>query len=66
MSQGKTFRAVPDTNWTTNSKALSVPAWRRAYGDGGVISGGGMYNLEIPIGTSKTSFYSFGGFNYKH
>ena len=66
MDQGKTFRAVPDTNWTTNKKALSVNNWRRAAGDGGVTSGGGMYNMEIPLGTSPTTFYSFGGYNYKH
>ncbi|HVM88426.1 MAG TPA: TonB-dependent receptor [Puia sp.] len=66
MNQGKTFRAVPDTNWSTNPKALSTASWRRAFGDGSVVSGGGMYNLEIPIGNSNTKFYSFGGFNYKH
>ncbi len=66
MNQGKTFRAVPDTNWTTNKKALGINKWRRAAGDGSVTSGGGMYNMEIPLGTSKTTFYSFGGYNYKH
>ncbi len=66
MDQGKTFRAVPDTNWTTNQKALSTDAWRRAFGDGSVISGGGMYNMEIPIAGTQTTFYSFGGYNYKH
>ena len=66
MDQGKTFRAVPDTNWTTNKKALSVNDWRRAAGDGSVTSGGGMYNMEIPLAGTKTTFYSFGGYNYKH
>ena len=66
MAQGKTFRQVPDTNWTTNPKALSTNDWRRAAGDGAVTSGGGMYNLEIPIAGTKTTFYSFGGYNYKH
>ncbi len=66
MDQGKTYRAVPDTNWTTNTKALSVNDWRRAAGDGSVTSGGGMYNMEIPISGTKTTFYSFGGYNYKH
>ncbi len=65
MDQGKTFRAVPDTNWQTNSDALAVSRERRAFGDGSVRSGGGMYNLEIPVGTTKTTFYSFGGYNYK-
>ena len=66
MDQGKTFRAVPDTNWSSNKKALSVNDWRRAAGDGAVTSGGGMYNMEIPLAGTKTSFYSFGGYNYKH
>ena len=66
MNQGKTFRAVPDTNVTTNAKALPIGDWRRAAGDGGVVSGGGMYNMEIPLKGTKTSFYSFGGYNYKH
>jgi iron complex outermembrane recepter protein len=66
MSQGKTFRAIPDTNWQTNSQALAISRERRAFGDGSVISGGGMYNLEIPVAGTKTTFYSFGGYNYKH
>jgi len=66
LSQGKTFRAVPDTNISVNSQALPIDIWRRAFGDGAVTSGGGMYNMEIPLGSSKTTFYSFGGYNYKH
>ena len=66
MDQGKTFRAVPDTNWKTNNDALAVSRERRAFGDGSVTSGGGMYNMEIPLGNSGTKFYSFGGVNYKH
>jgi iron complex outermembrane recepter protein len=66
MSQGKTFRAIPDTNWQTNPQALAISRERRAFGDGSVISGGGMYNLEIPVAGTKTTFYSFGGYNYKH
>jgi iron complex outermembrane receptor protein len=66
MDQGKTFRAVPDTNIATNPNALPIDIWRRAFGDGSVTSGGGMYNLEIPIAGTKTVFYSFGGANYKH
>jgi iron complex outermembrane recepter protein len=65
MNQGKTFRAVPDTNVTTNSKALPVNVWRRAFGDGSVKSGGAMINSEIPIADTKTTFYFFGGYNYK-
>jgi iron complex outermembrane recepter protein len=66
MAQGKTFRAEPDTDLVVNSKALPVPAWRRAQGDGSVVSGGGMFNLEVPVAGSSTKFYSFGGYNYKH
>lgn len=57
-NSGKTFRDDPD---------LAISRERRAFGDGSVVSGGGMYNLEIPMSsTSKTVFYSFGGYNYKH
>lgn len=66
MSQGKTFRAVPDTNISVNSQALPIDIWRRAFGDGAVTSGGGLYNMEIPLAGTKTNFYSFGGYNYKH
>ena len=66
MNQGKTFRQVPDTNWTTNLKALSPATWRRAGGDGLVASDGAMYNMEIPLKNSNVKFYSFGGMNYKH
>ncbi|MBV8389166.1 MAG: TonB-dependent receptor, partial [Mucilaginibacter sp.] len=69
-NQGKTFRAIPDTNWQTNSdpmQAQPISRERRAFGDGSVVSGGGMYNMEIPLSSSsKTTFYSFGGYNYKH
>jgi len=66
LTQGKTFRAVPDTNWTTNQNALSTDTWRRAFGDGGVTSGGVLFNSEIPIKGTNTTFYAFGGYNYKH
>lgn len=69
MNQGKTFRAVPDTNIHSNTNpadALPVNDWRRAAGDGSVVSGGAMYNMEIPVKGTKTVFYSFGGYNYKH
>lgn len=65
MSYGKTYREVPDTNIATNKNALPIDIWRRAFGDGSVVSGGGMYNMEIPVSAS-TTFYSFGGYNYKH
>ncbi len=68
-NQGKTFRAIRDTNWQTNSNILEaqpVARERRAFGDGSVVSGGGMYNMEVPLSGTKTVFYSFGGYNYKH
>ncbi len=66
LNQAKTFRQVPDTNVLTNPKALPANTLRRAFGDGSVTTGGFMYNMEVPSGTAhKTTFYSFGGFNYK-
>ena len=64
---GKTFRAAPDTNYSTNKNAV-VPTSlvRRAAGDGSVIAGGAMYNMELPLASTKTTFYSFGGYNYKY
>ncbi len=64
LTQEKTFRAEPDSNVNNNANALPIPDWRRAFGDGAVTSGGGMYNLEIPVSNS-VKFYSFGGYNEK-
>ncbi len=64
LNQAKTFRQVPDTNVMTNSKALPLNSARRAFGDGSVTTAGAMYNMELPV-SSKTTFYSFGGYNYK-
>ncbi len=70
LTIGKTFRALPDTNWTTDpySKKVApyIAEYRRAFGDGSITSGGAMYNMEIPIAGTQTTFYSFGGYNYKH
>jgi iron complex outermembrane receptor protein len=66
LSQGKTFRQVPDTNIFSNPKALPVNNVRRAMGDASVTSGGLMLNSEIPLSGTKTSFYAFGGYNYKN
>ncbi len=66
FSQGKTYREIPDTNVTTNPKALGINYVRRAFGDGAVTSGGVMLNSEIPLAGTKTTFYFFGGYNYKH
>jgi iron complex outermembrane receptor protein len=64
LDQGKTFRQVPDTNMSTNPKALPPNTLRRAFGDGSITTGGAMYNMEVPT-KGKTTFYSFGGYNYK-
>ncbi len=65
LTQGKTFRAEPDTNMSTNPKALPINGVRRAFGDGAVTSGGAMVNAEIPIAGTRTKFYFFGGYNRK-
>lgn len=66
-NQGKTFRQVGNDNWQTNANALPFAnTGRRAFGDGSITTTGAMYNLEIPTNASgKTTFYSFGGVNYK-
>ena len=63
LKQAKTYRQVGDTNIRTNPDALLLNSGRRAFGDGSITSGGGMFNLELPAG--KATFYSFGGYNYK-
>ncbi len=67
LNQGKTFREVGTANWQTDPYALpTVNSGRRAFGDGSVTTSGVMYNMEIPTSASgKTTFYSFGGINYK-
>lgn len=67
LNQAKTFRQVGTANWQTDANALEyLNTGRRAFGDGSVTTGGIMYNMEIPTSASKkTTFYSFGGYNYK-
>ncbi len=67
LTQGKTFRQADTTNWQSEKNALPyINTGRRAFGDGSVDTYGAMYNLEIPTTASnKTTFYSFGGYNYK-
>lgn len=66
LTQDKTYRQVNDTNVQTNPKALPLNVFRRAFGDGSISTVGGMYNMEVPLSTfNKTTFYSFGGYNYK-
>ncbi len=65
LSQANTFRQTPDTNVNTNPAALPLNNSRRAFGDASLKSVSGMYNLELPIGTGKSTFYSFGGVSHK-
>lgn len=64
LTSGKTFRQ--NLNTDLNSKdGLPINRVRRSTGDGSVISGGLMYNMELPVAGTKTVIYSFGGGNMK-
>jgi iron complex outermembrane recepter protein len=67
LTQGKTYRQADTLNPLTNKNSLVyLNTGRRAFGDGSLKTGGAMYNMEIPAGAGgKTTFYSFGGYNYK-
>jgi iron complex outermembrane recepter protein len=67
LSQAKTYRQADTLNWQTDKNALPyINTGRRAFGDGSLNTYGAMYNMEVPTGASKkTTFYSFGGYNYK-
>jgi iron complex outermembrane recepter protein len=67
LTQAKTFRQVSNKNWETDENALPyINGGRRAFGDGSVNTYGAMYNMEIPTSSKgTTTFYSFGGYNYK-
>jgi iron complex outermembrane receptor protein len=66
LIQGKTYRQTDTTNWQTDKNVLpDINRGRRAFGDGSLTTGGIMYNMELPTGKGRTSFYSFGGYNYK-
>ena len=66
LSSGKTYRQVLDTsNIMSNGDALPINIYRRAHGDASLTSGGVFYNMEAPFSNKTTSFYSFGGYNYK-
>jgi iron complex outermembrane recepter protein len=64
FTQEKTFRQVLNTN-LSDKNALPINAGRRAVGDASVNSGGAMLNMELPLAGTQTTFYSFGGYNYK-
>lgn len=66
LSQAKTYRQADTTDWQTDKNALPyINAGRRAFGDGSVKTFGTMYNMELPVKGTKTTFYSFGSFNTK-
>ncbi len=67
LKQAKTYRQADTVNAKTNKNSLpNLNTGRRAFGDGSVASGGIMYNMEIPFSANgSTTFYSFGGYNYK-
>ncbi|MFI5187642.1 MAG: TonB-dependent receptor plug domain-containing protein, partial [Chitinophagales bacterium] len=66
LTQGKTYRQTDTANWQTSKNALPyLNTGRRAFGDASVTTAGIMYNMEVPCATSKTTFYSFGGYNYQ-
>jgi iron complex outermembrane receptor protein len=61
---GKTYRQTKDTT-TSNPEALPFNPYRRANGDGSAETGSFFFNNELPLGSSNTTFYSFGGYTYK-
>ena len=65
LTQGKTFRQADTTNWKTNKNSLPFNTGRRANGDGSVTTFGALYNMELPIKDSRTTFYSFASANSK-
>ncbi|MBN8853403.1 MAG: hypothetical protein BGO55_18255 [Sphingobacteriales bacterium 50-39] len=65
LTQGKTYRQADTTNWQNKKDGLPyINSGRRAMGDASLTSGGIMYNMELPV-SANTTFYSFGGYNYK-
>jgi iron complex outermembrane recepter protein len=64
LTTGKTYRQALDTNQNSD-EFMYTNIYRRAHGDGSLTGGGGFVNAEIPFSGSKTSFYAFGGYNYK-
>ena len=64
INQGKTYRQALDTNQTSYN-FMYTNIYRRAHGDGSLENFSGFLNAEIPFATTSTSFYAFGGYNYK-
>ena len=67
LTQDKTYRQADTSSPFSNKNSLVyLNTGRRAFGDGSVTTAGAMYNMEIPTSAGgKTTFYSFGGYNYK-
>jgi len=66
FTQGKTYRQADTTDpYNDKNSLVYLNTSRRAFGDASVTTGGAMYNMEVPGGTGKATFYSFGGYNYK-
>ncbi|MEO6670070.1 MAG: TonB-dependent receptor [Ferruginibacter sp.] len=67
LTQAKTFRQADTANWKTDRNSVPfLNESRRAFGDASIKTGGAMFNMEIPTCKSgSTTFYSFGGYNYK-
>ncbi len=65
LSQGKTYRQADTTNWRTNKNSLPFSDARRANGDGSVNTFGALYNMELPIKDSRSTFYSYASVNTK-
>ncbi len=63
ITQGKTYRQAMETD-DTKADWLPTNIYRRAHGDGSLNGGGAFLNMEIPV-SGKTTFYAFGGLNYK-
>lgn len=65
LSTGKTFRQCLDTsNYYFNDDAMYIDIYRRAAGDASLQLLGTFFNMELPT-KGASSFYSFGGYNYK-
>ncbi len=67
LANQKTFRQVLNNKITPNIEySLPINNVRRAFGDGSLKEGGGMLNMELPLNEKRTTtFYAFGGYNYK-
>jgi iron complex outermembrane receptor protein len=63
IAQGKTYRQALDTN-ANSADFMYTNIYRRAHGDGSMTGGGGFFNMELPL-AGTTTFYAFGGLNYK-